>query len=130
MDPPVQVSDASAVSAHMTRNRRDSDGSPIPELGWRVALWNGQAVSFSACVGAYAPNQTNSVVISFAPGSTEPRQQEQEEVLQLMIDHFDPDHAVATSNALLDRQGVSLPWEAGWLRYMRGGHLRSEFVGR
>jgi hypothetical protein len=43
----------------------------------------------------------------------------------LMVRHFDPDRAVATSHELLDRHGASRPWEAAWLSYERGGAIQA-----
>lgn len=117
--------DQRGVSAQLTQNTRDSDGQAIPELGWQMSAWNGHEVAFSALVGSHIAQLVNSVVLNFGPRGEGPPLPVQEAILELMVRHFDPEHAVATSNELLDRHSAERPWEAAWLRYARGGAIQS-----
>ena len=111
------------IAENLMRNQRDSDGQAINSLGWGITLWDGRDNLFSATLGIYAPGVTNSAILDFGPGRKGPEVAEQEVLLRAMIDAFDPDYAVATSNETLDSVDAELPWQAGWLMYERGYEL-------
>ncbi len=113
-----------SITPHLTSNRSDVDGGVIPRLGWHIALWNGDGVSFSAIVGLYAPRQSNSAVLRFSARSRTPTLDDQRAILESMIRALDPDQAVATSDELLDRAGATRASQVGWLMYERGHGLR------
>jgi hypothetical protein len=109
---------------HMSQNHRDSDGAPIPDLGWMLSLWNGRDAGISTHLGCYSPHVGNNVVLEFGAGDEAPTLREQEEILTILIRLFEPEHAVATDHKTLDAVDADLPWEAGWLLYERGDRIR------
>lgn len=94
----------------------------VPPVGFSLAAWNGGDVSFTVAIGSTNSRAGNSAVVSFGP-KADVSCVRWEPILTAAIDAFDPDHAVVTSNALLDRVRAQRPWEAGLITYARGGVL-------
>jgi hypothetical protein len=120
--------DAAAIRPYLRRIRTDTDRRAVEDLGWQVSLWNGHDTSLRATLGLFAAGQSNAVTLSFGSRATALSIGKQQEVLGVMIRTFDPDHAVATSSQALDAASARHPWEAGWIRYERGGDLRANGV--
>jgi hypothetical protein len=116
--------DPAGISEQLTQNRRDSDGRPLLDLGWRIALWNGSHASFTALAGALSPRVVNSVILDLGLQQRLPLG-EQENIIRSMVQRFEPDRAVATSSELLRASGADRPWEAAWLSYERGGSIQA-----
>ncbi len=113
------------VARVLAVNRRDADRQPIPELGFSLALWNGDKASLSATVGSYSPYVLNSIMLKI-DDSAALSKESYRILLEMMIRAFVPDHAVVTSNERLARAGAKKVWETGWLTYERGGELRED----
>jgi hypothetical protein len=115
--------DSAAVMSKLSVNRRDDNRQPIPELGFRLALWNGDDASFSATMGSYSSFVGNSVVLDIDESAAL-----SVDAYRIMLDEmvriFTPDHAVVTNDEHLARTGATEPWEAGWLTYERGREIR------
>lgn len=114
------------ISRILRTNNRDTDGQPIPELGFSIGVWNGKhelSASFSASCGGWSNLVKNSAVLDFDSSWNENNflsQDRMREVLVEFIRAFEPDVAVVTSHEYLDRAGGGAPWEAGgWLVYDR-----------
>ena len=116
--------DTAVIRRYFSRIRTDTDDRVIEDLGWHVSLWSGGDVSLRATIGLFAPNQSNSVVLTFGPRASRLGVETQTQILRVMIKTFEPDHAVATDNETLDAVAAELPWQAGWITYRRGGELR------
>ncbi|WP_437293713.1 Imm52 family immunity protein [Sorangium sp. So ce426] len=118
---PVAV-DAASIARSLIPNRRDVDRQPIPDLGFRFAVWNGSRASLSATIGCWNQHVRNAVVLDV--GSDDARSEDwYRTVLGEMIHAFDPDHAVVTSDSYLAKRGAGNPWEAGMFTYHRGGAI-------
>lgn len=120
----VELSPGS-IGRILRTNTRDTDGSPIAELGFSIGVWNGNdelPASFSATCGGYSDFVKNSAVLDFDPSwdyvelVTSGRLRT---VLVDLVKALDPDKAVVTSHEYLDRAGVDDPCDAGWLVYER-----------
>ncbi len=122
------VLDPTTVASKLKVNGRDTDGQPIPELGFDFSAWNGRNVSFSVSIGAYSQHVGNSAVLDIADDD-ELSRDVLRELLEEMIRAFEPEHAVITSDEHLARSGVTKPWEAGWLTYERGGSVQVHDFG-
>jgi len=121
----AQVSlDPVTIASKLRVNRRDLDHKPIPELGFKLGIWNGKSASFSATVGAYSPYTSNRTVLSFSETPNELKENDWKNLLEAMIQSFDPDHAVVTSHEYLERVGAPKTTDAGWFTYERGGEIR------
>ena len=115
------------------QNRKDSGGEVMDELGYRVGLWNGNVsapVSMSVTCGANprTPGVMNAFVLQLPElelggpdvaglyGGGRLRSG-----LRSVVECWDPDWAVVTSNSLRNAQGP-LPRapHVGWLTYLSG----------
>lgn len=120
---PIQP-DVATIASNLRVNRRDADNAPIPELGYRFSAWNGRTTSLSAHIGSFTPFVGNSIVLDFDADDALLTELEQQRLLEALVQAFDPDHAVVTNSALLDRVRAKEPWEAGWFTYSRNSGLQ------
>lgn len=111
------ATDPESLSGQLRCNRRDFDGDQIPELGYAIGLWNGGQVSLSATIGSHHPHVGNAVVLSLHDAGAELDGVSWRALLEAMVRDFEPNHAVVTSHAHLQRTGVTAPWQAGWFTY-------------
>jgi hypothetical protein len=116
--------DTATVADRLQVSRRDVGGEVISEIGCGIELWNGSGVSFSAYVGSTSPYVGNSVVLSFTEMPEGLLESDWTRLLELMILAFDPENAVVTSDAILERTGADEPWDAGLWSYKRGESVR------
>lgn len=112
--------DAASIAGRLSSNRQDADHQPIPDLGFRFAVWNGASASFSATIGSWNQHVRNTVVLDLGDDD-QYSEGWYRAVLEEMIRIFDPDHGVVTSDAHLVKRGALHPWEAGVFTYRRGG---------
>jgi hypothetical protein len=103
-------------------NRRDTDDSAIPDLGFNLGLWNGERVSLRMTLGAANPNVSNCVVIT-ETGDSRIADSEWKTAVSLVIEVFDPEHAVVAHPSVQRQHNVRHPWDAGWLVYEKGRGL-------
>lgn len=111
-------------------NRRDSDGSVIPELGMRWSAWNGNtafAASVSVTCGACAAQGgvLNSFVLKL-PEASRPGAEDvygaAEELLAGVVEAWEPEWAVLTSHELRESLGLEAGQPVvGWLTYLGPG---------
>ena len=105
-------------------NRRETDKLPIPNLGYRCTIWNGEmndsAVSISFQCGGYSPHISNGVVINL------PNNEEIWDfkilrcAMEILVRRFSPDWGTVNT-ALLRDQVLRLPETAiqvGWMTYL------------
>lgn len=108
--------------------RRDAGGAPMPELGFRAALWNGvssAAATLSVTCGSTTPAVPNTCVVGLpAPGpSTEElyHRPAVEDLVRGLVDAWSPDWAVATSHRLRNATAAGATGPSlGWLTYLAG----------
>lgn len=107
-------------------NNRDTDRTPIVELGYDLDVWNGnlkQPASLSINCGVFSSLVYNNALLNL------PILEELEnfhlesfqKLLNVMVEVWDPDHAVATSLQLLAESNGAMPWECdSWFKYRKG----------
>jgi hypothetical protein len=99
---PIETN-AAAIEALLRTNNRDIDGTPIPELGFSISIWNGELVdplSLSVRCGGYSKFVKNSAVLQFPACEIEnsPTELDRlESLLKLFVSVWDPDRAVLSS---------------------------------
>ena len=117
-----------AIAAALQKgvNRRDADGSEIAELGRSLSLWNGQTedgADFFVHCGSVTkvPGILNSFVLRLPALSASAERLTPERARDLMVaivNAWDPDWAVISSDALRDAQLQTPGWPfVGWLTY-------------
>jgi Immunity protein 52 len=116
---------AADVARRMTTNRYD----PVPELGFNLGVWNGShvegsSIGLSMTIGGYSRVAKNAMVMTAHHAIT--AGDKLRRIMNAAVDSFDPENAAITSHRLIDRKGVKLPWEAGWLLYERGKGVRED----
>lgn len=105
-------------------NNRDINGAAISELGFSLALWNGDAarpVSISILCGAYSPRIKNCVVLNL-PTLVEPMEEDfryMKSIADALIMVWDPDSVIASSSQSMEQQGGGLWTHESWFRYSR-----------
>jgi len=123
---PVQAKELEPL---LTTNNDETTGSPILELGFNFAAWNGEpepadALLLISC-GKFDSPVPNSVLL-YMPEMKQPVRshlQDYRFAMETMIECFDPDEAVATSR---ERKKASSPdsWRReGHLNYSKGGQV-------
>jgi hypothetical protein len=112
----VLSTDVSTLAAALESNRRDVGGEEIAELGFNLAIWNGESGSFEATVGAFSPHVSNSAV-SIADGAPSLTRSDWKRVLEAAIEAFDPEHAIVTTHENW-KQSESCPSLGSWLAYL------------
>lgn len=126
---PIDVS-ASGIEKKLQKNKSDTDGSFIDELGFSLSAWNGlpdHGASFAILCGSCSKFVGNSLVIDLPETKLCKIYQYvliYENILSKLIDIWEPDHALLTSGEYIGRNGGGMPWEAGgWLSYKSGGEI-------
>ena len=82
-------------------NRTDIDRKPIPELGWRIRYWNGDAGGWSASTDVHCgmlsrnPNLSNCANVSISGDVPDTLATE---LLRLLVGVWNPDTGVVTRN--------------------------------
>jgi Immunity protein 52 len=128
---PIDVTAAGLVELfNAGRNRYDSDGSVIEELGYRIGAWNGDpddTVSLSIHCGSFEPNPriSNSVVVELprrcAAADRPTRQQAALDLMRLIAETWEPDWATLVSDELREAQGPRQRRPVlGWLTFLSG----------
>lgn len=112
--------DVNAVAAALETNRRDVGGEDISELGFNLAVWNGDVASLDVTVGAFSPRVSNSAVLSIAAGESSLSSSDWKGILDLAVESFDPEHGMVTNQENLNNLNFINPWEAGRFIYERG----------
>lgn len=119
----VQVPlDASGILAFWKPERRDVDGSEIVDLGFSLSLWNGRDASLAIRCGLFAPAMSNSLVLYLGevPEVNDQYLVVLRSLLDIVIEVWSPDSAVATSHQLIEERGGGNPRETkGWFNYSR-----------
>lgn len=110
--------DIDGVADRLRVHKKDVGGEEIPELGYSLAIGNGDAMSVSVGIGSYSKYVGNSVVLS---GRGKPdcaiSDAVWREILSAEIREFEPEHAVVGRMARLAAAAPGKPWEIGWLTY-------------
>lgn len=96
------------------RNRTDTDGAVIEDLGFSVVWWNGSkeketSIGLSIHVGVTSPWTLNSVVVRLPGPAAAPNLYMREnayKILTTIIDIFNPEHAVWTNHSLTKLQSA------------------------
>ena len=109
--------DAASIAAVLSTNRRDVDGSVIPELGFRLSIWNGADVSFEATIGSSSARVGNAAVLSFVDGALALNGEQWRALLEAAKSAFEPDHGVVASQKQLQASDDPNPWASGWFTY-------------
>jgi hypothetical protein len=126
---PVQL-EKSVIGSLLAKgvNRRDSDKKAIPELGFRLALWNGgtdgKAASLSFQCGVHAPRLSNAAVLNLPADGDEARRilmfDKVFALLSVLVLNFDPEWGTVNTS-LLRNNIICLPDDApqpGWLTFI------------
>jgi hypothetical protein len=106
-----------SIADVLSTNRRDADGRVIPELGFRLSIWNGADVSFEATIGSSSARVGNAAVLSFEEGSLALNGEQWRALLETAVSAFEPDHGVVASQRQLQASDDPNPWALGWLTY-------------
>jgi hypothetical protein len=115
------------------RNRRDTDGRAIEDLGARIALWNGapeeEAVTMTVHCGSYASTEErwipNSCVLVLPIGGAARERLSAVSILvgitKSVVTAFDPEWATVTSHALrgMAPDSGERSVGVGWITYLR-----------
>lgn len=110
---------AAQIAVQLGVHRREVDGVVLPELGFTLELWNGDAATLSFTVGGFNPRVVNAVVLSLGAEADVPREVWRR-ALAVQVSAFDPDHAVVTTVQRIVEARVASPWEVALFRYERG----------
>ncbi|VBA43496.1 hypothetical protein LAUMK13_04560 [Mycobacterium innocens] len=93
------------------RNRRDTNGRAIEELGYSVSWWNGNpdaSIGLSIGCGQTSPYVTNNLVLNLPrPGARSDHLYDPAiaaKLLNIVVDTWQPDHAVWTNHDLVGKQ--------------------------
>lgn len=110
----------------LNTNKRDTDKTPIVELGFDFHAWNGGSSSVAIRAGVFSSLVSNGFVLKVSESLSEPQWRS---LCELAVSTLDPDELVVTSHDYIERHGGGTPTEAGgWFTYRRGGDLtRHEF---
>lgn len=105
----------------LSTNNRDTDRTPIVELGFGFHAWNGSSSSVAIYIGAYEPRIPNSLLLTVDESISE---SEWRRLSEISISIFDPDDLVVTSHDYMKKHGDGTPIEVGGLfTYKRGSVL-------
>lgn len=116
----IDLSEESVFKLLRTNNR-DTDKTPIVELGFGFSAWNGDDSNISIHAGAYSSFVSNSLVLTVEESLSEA---EWRGLCEAVISSFDPDDLVVTSHDYMKRHGDGTPIETGGVfTYKRGGVL-------
>ncbi|QJE99145.1 Imm52 family immunity protein [Luteolibacter luteus] len=118
---PVQTS-IDGILPFFRTNNRDTDHSPIVDLGFHLDLWNGDSVSLSICCGSFSPYISNFVLIEFAdtPEVGSHGLVKMRSLLEVVIDIWEPDHAIAAPSQWILESGTKHPWQTkGWFNFSK-----------
>ena len=92
-------------------NRTDIDRKPIPELGWRVGFWNGDAGGWSAATDVHCglftpnPNLSNSATLSI---SGDVPNELATTLLRTLVEIWNPDRGVVQRSGAFGDADVTL----------------------
>ena len=126
--------DRQTITELLNRGRNRKDGgnrAVIPELGFRIDLWNGgddeESVKLSAACGAYTLTAPNNCILRLPrSGSVADRFLRVSALWELVsatIACWEPDHAVVTSRRISDLLDLPVEGvEVGWLTYVSPKH--------
>lgn len=118
---------ATSIATLLRSNRRDLDGRPIPDLGFRIGIWNGADISLSATLGAYNQYVKNAVVLTFGDRPVGYGAEAWKRLLASAVEAFDPDEAVVR-DPHHDPESTTRSSDDGWLTYKRGGEIQEQSV--
>jgi hypothetical protein len=116
--------DPASIAEALSTNRRDVDDSVIPELGYRLSIWNGADVSFEATIGASNARVGNAAVLSIVDGVVTLNGEQWRALLEAAVSAFEPDHGVVASQKQLLASDDPNPWALGWFTYDSIGGIR------
>ena len=116
--------DPLSIAEALRTNRRDVNGGVIPELGYRLSVWNGGALSFDATIGSSSRYMSNAAVLSFVDGALLLTAEQWRVLLQAAVSAFAPEHAVVASHKQLQKSNDPNPWARGWFTYDRRDGVR------
>lgn len=117
------------LSKRFTTNNRDSDRTPILELGYSFSAWNGNhamPASFAMTCGCYSRRVKNCATLAL-PGIASADADAIEEfghLLELLVKAWEPDFGVATTMQTFAKPLVSVETVKGWFVYHTGGSVR------
>jgi hypothetical protein len=121
--------DSSSIAKALRTNRRDVDGSVLPELGFRLSVWNGEHVSFDTTIGSSSAYVTNAAVLSFPDSALLLSADQGQALLQAAVSAFEPEHGVVASHKQLVGSNEANPWAVGWFTYDRQEGVRQHATG-
>ncbi|GFP48460.1 hypothetical protein LAUMK7_05135 [Mycobacterium kansasii] len=113
IEQPVVISDHTDLVTRLLagRNRRDTNRQVIDELGYSVSWWNGNpdaSIGLSVGCGRTSPYVTNSFILNLPkPGAGSGHIYDPAvaaKLLNIVVDTWQPDHAVWTNHDLVDKQ--------------------------
>jgi hypothetical protein len=115
---PLELS-IEGIAKHLETNRRDIGGAIMPELGFRIMLWNPAGASLSCTIGVTNGYVKNAVALSYN-GSEPVDESTWKNVLQAVVTSMDPDEAGVATEEALARDTTASPASVGWQTYKRG----------
>jgi hypothetical protein len=107
------------IAKHFETNRKDVGGDVMPDLGFRLALWNEAGASLSVTIGARNERVRNAVALSYG-GTEEISPAVWRGVLRALVDSMAPEHAGVATEKSLSQNPQAFAWQVGWATYERG----------
>jgi hypothetical protein len=144
LEPPLSPVEPSmqSLEPHFATNNRDSDGTPIVDLGFTLTpwLWNGNyesPASLSVRCGVFCKHVGNAVILTLSARelpSDDTSLAFLRRLLEKSVAAWDPDYAVVRSQGHIDRargpivpnvvyQVPAIESAGGWLAYHRGAPI-------
>lgn len=106
---------ASAIESLLQTNDRDTDGEPIPDLGFSFSVWNGDrvgSVSLDVHCGAYSKFAGNYALLKFSARTIADEDRVRfESLLKIFVSVWEPDNAIVSSTEDLAGAPGKKPWD-------------------
>lgn len=116
-----------AIGSSFERYFTDVGRRVIPELGFRLDLWNGLNSSFGATIGAYGERAGNRAVLDVGDEDGSGSDDAQwRALLEAAVAAFEPEDGIVVINSTGDRWPGAKLRDVAWLKYEAGKGI-SEF---
>jgi len=128
--PPKPVpTDSRQLEAHLETHNRDTDKTPIVELGFSLTIWNGKedetCARLAVSCGGFGYPTRNTAILDMPECKYPPSAhlEDYRTVLQSIIDCYDPDKAVVSSLPRMKKYTPETWSYNGYLNYKKGGKV-------
>jgi hypothetical protein len=113
------------VKGMLSRNRNETDGGIIEELGFSFGAWNGEyeeskGLSISSHMGAISTRVKNRLVLNLPGEPYRLTEQHTQKVFEIVIEETRPDYATVSSNQCRTKIQKKNEFVFGWMGYLKG----------